>query len=182
MRNLYRTSVWPCYLMWMCWLAFPLMEPFQNHTPPLVFVHSFCFVTAVTHKDIRNLYRTSVRRRKIDLQLIIPCFTALLRFYWFFFFFLNHTPPLVFVTSFCDITGRSMLRLAEGVHTPIALHCSGFIFNVGKSGRNRQILTEHSVKVSPFLFPSTIRESNLIYSECVNLFCFVFFIRICRVF
>ena len=68
-----------------------------------------------------------------------------------------------------------MLRLAEGVHTPIALHCSGFIFNVGKSGRNRQNLTEHSVKVSPFLFPSTITESNLIYSECVNLFLFFFF-------
>ena len=98
------------------------------------------------------------------------------------FFFQNHTPPLVFVTSFCDLTGRSMLRLAEGVHTPIALHCSGFIFDVGKSGRNWQILTEHSVKVSPFLFPSTISESNLTYSEFVNLFCFVFFTRICRVF
>ena len=63
-----------------------------------------------------------------------------------------------------------MLRLAEGMHTPIALHCSGFIFNVGKSGRNRQILTEHFVKVRTFLFPFTISERNLIYSECVNLF------------
>ena len=73
-----------------------------------------------------------------------------------------------------------MLRLAEGVHTPIALHCSGFIFDVGKSGRNWQILTDHSVKVSPFLFPPTISESNLTYSEFVNLFYFVFFTRICR--
>ena len=63
-----------------------------------------------------------------------------------------------------------MLRLAEGMHTPIALHCSGFIFNVGKSGRNRQILTEHFVNVRPFLFPFTISECNLIYYECVNLF------------
>ena len=92
----------------------------------------------------------------------------------FFFFFQNHTPLLVFLTSFCDITHRSMLRLAEGMHTPIALHCSGFIFNVGKSGRNRQILTEHFVKVRPFLFPFTISESNLIYSECVNLFFFLY--------
>ena len=76
-----------------------------------------------------------------------------------------------------------MLRLAEGMHTPIALHCSGFIFNVGKSGRNRQILTEHFVKVRPFLFPFTISESNLIYSECVNLFFYIYiYIRICRVF
>ena len=128
-------------------------------------------------------YRTSVMRRTIDLQPIIPCFTTLFRSYWLlFFFFQNHTPPLVFVTSFCDINGRSMLRLAEGVHTPIALHCSGFIFNVGKSGRNRQILTEHFVNVRPFLFPFTISECNLIYSECVKLFFFYFFIRICRVF
>ena len=47
-----------------------------------------------------------------------------------------------------------------------------------ESGRNRQILTEHSVKVRPLLFPFTIGKYNLIYSECVK----VFFVRICRVF
>ena len=62
-----------------------------------------------------------------------------------------------------------MLRLAEGMHTAIALQCSGFILNVGKSGRNRQILTEHFVNVRPFLFPFTISECSLIYYECVNL-------------
>ena len=39
-------------------------------------------------------------------------------------------------------------------------------------------MTEHSVKVRPFLFPFTIGKCNLIYSECVK----VFFVRICRVF
>ena len=47
----------------------------------------------------------------------------------------------------------------------------------GESSRNRQILTEHSVKVRPFLFPFTIGKCNLIYSECVK----VFFVRTCRV-
>ena len=48
----------------------------------------------------------------------------------------------------------------------------------GESSRIRQILTEHSVKVRPFLFPFIIDKCNLIYSECVK----VFFVRICRVF
>ena len=48
----------------------------------------------------------------------------------------------------------------------------------GESGRNWQILTEHSVKVRPLLFPFTIGKYNLIYSECVK----EFFVRICRVF
>ena len=48
----------------------------------------------------------------------------------------------------------------------------------GESGRNWQILTKHSVKVRPLLFPFTIGKYNLIYSECVK----VFFVRICRVF
>ena len=39
-------------------------------------------------------------------------------------------------------------------------------------------MTEHSVKVRPFLFPFTIDKCNLIYSEFVK----VFFVRICRVF
>ena len=48
----------------------------------------------------------------------------------------------------------------------------------GESGRNWQILTKHSVKVRPLLFPFTIGKYNLVYSECVK----VFFARICRVF
>ena len=48
----------------------------------------------------------------------------------------------------------------------------------GESSRIRQILTEPSVKVRPFLFPFTIGKCNLIYSERVK----VFFVRICRVF
>ena len=40
------------------------------------------------------------------------------------------------------------------------------------------ILTGHSLKVRPFLFPFTIDKCNLIYSEFVK----VFFVRICRVF
>ena len=48
----------------------------------------------------------------------------------------------------------------------------------GESGRNRQTLTEHSIKVRPFLFPLTIGKCDLIYSECVK----VFFVRSCRVF
>ena len=48
----------------------------------------------------------------------------------------------------------------------------------GQSCRIPQILTEHSVKVRPFLFPFTIDKCNLIYSEFVK----VFFVRICRVF
>ena len=51
---------------------------------------------------------------------------------------------------------------------------SPFIFNMAVM----QILTEHSVKVWPLLFPSTKGKYNLIYSECVK----VFFVRICRVF
>ena len=39
-------------------------------------------------------------------------------------------------------------------------------------------MTEHSVKVRPFLFSFTIGKCNLIYSECVK----VFFVRIYRVF
>ena len=79
-----------------------------------------------------------------------------------------------------------MLRLAEGMHTAIALQCSGFILNVGKSGRNRQILTEHFVNVRPFLFPFTISECSLIYYECVNLlyiYIYIYiYVCICRVF
>ena len=47
-----------------------------------------------------------------------------------------------------------------------------------ESSKNRQILTDHSVKVRPLFFPFTIGKCNLIYSECVT----VFFVRICRVF
>ena len=43
-----------------------------------------------------------------------------------------------------------------------------------ESGRNWQILTEHSVKVRPFLFSFTIGKCNLIYSECVKVFLYVF--------
>ena len=48
----------------------------------------------------------------------------------------------------------------------------------GENSRIRQILSEHSVKVRPFLFPFTIGKCNLIYSERVK----VFFVHICRVF
>ena len=68
------------------------------------------------------------------------------------------------------------------MRTPIALHCGSFIFNMvvkaAESGRNRQILTGHSIKFRPFLFPFTIDKCDLIYSECVK----VFFIGNCRVF
>ena len=47
-----------------------------------------------------------------------------------------------------------------------------------ESGRNRQIFTEHSVKVEQFLSPLTIGKCNFIYSACLK----VFFVRICRVF
>ena len=44
-------------------------------------------------------------------------------------------------------------------------------FNMAvKSDRNRQILTEHSVKVRSFLFPFTIGKCNSIYSECVKVY------------
>ena len=43
-----------------------------------------------------------------------------------------------------------------------------------ESGRNRQILTEHSVEVRPFLFPFTIGKYNFIYSECIKVFLYVF--------
>ena len=52
------------------------------------------------------------------------------------------------------------------------------IWRSGQSCRIRQILTEHSVKVRPFLFPFTIDKCNLIYSEFVK----VFFVSICRIF
>ena len=48
----------------------------------------------------------------------------------------------------------------------------------GENSRIRQILSEHSVKVRPFLFPFTIGKCNLIYSERVK----VFFVHIFRVF
>ena len=35
-------------------------------------------------------------------------------------------------------------------------------------------MTEHSVKVRPFLFPFTIGKCNLIYSRCVKVFLCVF--------
>ena len=35
-------------------------------------------------------------------------------------------------------------------------------------------MTEHSVKVKQFLFPFTIGKCNLIYSECVKVFLYVF--------
>ena len=43
-----------------------------------------------------------------------------------------------------------------------------------ESCRNRQILTEHSVEVRPFLFPFTIGKYNFIYSECIKVFLYVF--------
>ena len=43
-----------------------------------------------------------------------------------------------------------------------------------ESGRNRQILTEHSVEVRLFLFPFTIGKYNFIYSECIKVFLYVF--------
>ena len=48
----------------------------------------------------------------------------------------------------------------------------------GERGRNRQILTEHSVEVRSFLFSFTIGTLNLIDFECEE----VFFVRTCRVF
>ena len=39
-------------------------------------------------------------------------------------------------------------------------------------------MTEHSVKVRPFLFPLTIGKFTLIYCKCVK----AFFVRICRIF
>ena len=41
-----------------------------------------------------------------------------------------------------------------------------------------QILTEHSVKVRPLLFPFTIGKYNLIYSECVKVFFCTYLSRI----
>ena len=60
------------------------------------------------------------------------------------------------------------------MRTSIALHCGSFMFqHGGESSGNRQILTEHSVKVRPFLFPFTIDKCNLMYSECVKEFLYV---------
>ena len=56
--------------------------------------------------------------------------------------------------------------------------CVAYFQYGGESSKNRQILTDHSVKVRPLFFPFTIGKCNLIYSECVT----VFFVRICRVF
>ena len=40
----------------------------------------------------------------------------------------------------------------------------------GESSKNRQIFTEHSVKVRPFIFPFTIDKFKLIYSEFSKVF------------
>ena len=58
------------------------------------------------------------------------------------------------------------------------LHCIVVASSsIWQSSRNRQTLTEHSVKVRPFRFPFTVGKCTLIYSECVK----VIFVRICRV-
>ena len=80
--------------------------------------------------------------------------------------------------------------LVASLHPPPSHHCVSqaacrlryivvALFQYGwKSCRNRLILTEHSVKVRPFLFSFAIVTWNLVDSEWVE----VFFVRICRVF
>ena len=50
----------------------------------------------------------------------------------------------------------------------------------GESSKNRQILTEHSVKVRPFIFPFTIDKCNLIYFEFAKVFFCTYLSRILR--
>ena len=57
------------------------------------------------------------------------------------------------------------------MRTLIALHCGSDKFIVAvKAAEISRFLTEHSVKVRPFLFPSATVESNLFYFECVEVF------------
>ena len=123
MRNLYGTSVWPCQTKWMCCLDF------FHINRALLRSHWLFFPRHGNHGITRSdVYWLG--KRTIDLLPIIPWFTALLRSYWFFFFKTTRL-HLLFLTSFCDITRRSMLRLAEGIDFFFSKpHASTFFFNL----------------------------------------------------
>ena len=56
---------------------------------------------------------------------------------------------------------------------PLRLRCIVVVYYFqygGERGRNRKILTEHSVKVGSFLFSFTIGTLNLIDFECEEVF------------
>ena len=62
----------------------------------------------------------------------------------------------------------------------LRLHCivvASFQYG-GENNRNRQTLTEHSVKARPFLFPFTIGKFTSIYCECVKVFFCTYLSRI----
>ena len=73
------------------------------------------------------------------------------------------------------ITMYQFLVKEGSVRIPIALRCGSVIFDGGKSGGNRHILAEHSVKFRPPQFHFTGDKCNLIYAECVEVLLYVFF-------
>lgn len=91
----------------------------------------------------------------------------------------NHTVTnAIFVDADCSASERSPARRESLTFVNRRCAYSDGVQYGDESGRNRQIFTEHSVKVEQFLSPLTIGKCNFIYSECVK----VFFVRICCVF
>ena len=116
----------------------------------------FIFAPMYTHqhKFLRNASGFS-KKLSLDNNLVV------------FSYYLGHSIP-----RYIQVRPR---RCAHSDY--IALWQLHFQYGSERS-RNRQTLTEHSVKVRSFLFPFTRGECTLIYFECVK----VAFVRICRVF
>ena len=127
------------------------------------------WITCIEYGDIRFWKKISLKvSTSISFEIkFIKCLN--ITFVWF----LGRS---VGVPEFSFL--RNMAKIRRCAHSDCFALCQLHFQYGGESKRNRQILTDLSVKVRPFLFFVTLVKCNLIYSEYVK----VFFVRICRVF